>query len=259
MPRTAQNGSHHSFGRPSLRSMARTTQNESHQLVGDEGYSLSPSSFLTSDSKQPCNAAHGQHDCGSIHKSSRGDKVPILDGGGLGSPQLGSEEQHNAISFSHKWQSERHSRQTQQKGQAMSTEWSIHPSVIEAIKLTWGTPSIDLFATAENFKFPVYVSPCPGSRAWAVDALSLNWDGMFAYAFLPFPLIPKVLQKIQTTQCRVILVAPLWPSRSWFSLLTSLLYDFPRKVPAKVDLLRQHRSTIFCKTYSQRIFTSGRY
>ena len=138
------------------------------------------------------------------------------------------------------------------KGQAMSTEWSIHPSVIEAIKLTWGTPLIDLFATAENFKFPVYVSPCPDSRAWAVDALSLNWDGMFAYAFPPFPLIPKVLQKIQTTQCRVILVAPLWPSRSWFSLLTSLLYDFPKKVPARFDLLKQPRSTIFCKNVQSK-------
>ena len=132
------------------------------------------------------------------------------------------------------------------KGQAMPTEWSIHPSVIEAIKLTWGTPLIDLFATAENFKFPVYVSPCPDPRAWAVDALSLNWDGMFAYAFPPFPLVPKVLQKIQTSQCRVILVAPLWPSRSWFSQLISLLYDFPRKVPVRPDLLKQPRSTVFC-------------
>ena len=42
----------------------------------------------------------------------------------------------------------------------------------------FGTPLIDMFATAENRVTPVYVSPYPDDRAWAVDALTLSWDDL---------------------------------------------------------------------------------
>ena len=67
---------------------------------------------------------------------------------------------------------------------------------------------VDLFATRHNHQLPSYISPVPDKEAWAVGALSTSWEGMIAYAFLPKAIIAKVLQKIQTHLCKVMLVAP---------------------------------------------------
>ena len=97
----------------------------------------------------------------------------------------------------------------------------------------------DLFATFENRKLPIFVSPIPDPRAMAVDALSISWNGIVAYAFPPIPLIPLVLNKIQREETSVILIAPLWPNRSWFPLLLDLLVDLPLQLPDREDLLSQ--------------------
>jgi hypothetical protein len=41
---------------------------------------------------------------------------------------------------------------------------------------------VDLFATSLNHKMETFVSPVPDPLAFAVDAMSLSWDGMFAYS-----------------------------------------------------------------------------
>ena len=48
-----------------------------------------------------------------------------------------------------------------------------------------GHPNIDLFATRLNNRLPLFVSPIPDSKALAIDAMSMNWDGIHAYAFPP--------------------------------------------------------------------------
>ena len=49
------------------------------------------------------------------------------------------------------------------------------------------------------------------SHALAVDALSMNWNLLHAYAFPPTILIPSILAKIRQSQCRIALIAPFWP------------------------------------------------
>ena len=68
-------------------------------------------------------------------------------------------------------------------------------------------------------------------RAWAVDALSISWDGLDAYVFPPFALIHRVLLKIRESRARVLLVAPQWPRQPWFPLLLHLLVDLPVQLP----------------------------
>lgn len=74
---------------------------------------------------------------------------------------------------------------------------------------------------------------------WAVDAFSITWDWSLAYAFPPAPLIPRVLRKIREDQARIILIAPFWPKRAWFSLLRSLSESDPWVLPELRDLLHQ--------------------
>jgi hypothetical protein len=65
----------------------------------------------------------------------------------------------------------------------VNTEWELHQAVFQSIVLHWGNPNIDLFATSLNFKVTTFVSPVPDPRAYAVNAMSLSWEEMFAYAF----------------------------------------------------------------------------
>ena len=97
----------------------------------------------------------------------------------------------------------------------------------------------DLFATFENCKLLIFVSPIPDPRAMAVDALSISWNGIVAYVFPPIPLIPLVLNKIRREETSVIMIAPLWPNRSWFPLLLDLIVDLPLELPYREDLLSQ--------------------
>ena len=64
-------------------------------------------------------------------------------------------------------------------------------------------------------------------RVCAVDAMSMVWRKLFAYAFPPFHLIPLVLSKIKKkSKCSIILNAPLWPHRSWLSVFWILVRGF---------------------------------
>ena len=131
------------------------------------------------------------------------------------------------------------------RNQVIPSEWSLLPSVVKRIFHVWGSPNVDLFATHLNTKLPVYVSPLPDEVAWKVDALSISWEGLDAYAYPPAPLIGKVLEKIQAHHCRVILIASAWPAQPWFPQLLDLLTDHPFRLPPTDSLLKQTGKPIF--------------
>ena len=69
--------------------------------------------------------------------------------------------------------------------QTIQTEWSLLPDIFQDLCRKWHRPQIDLFATRFNNKLPLFVSPVPDTRAAAVDALTLPWEDLDAYAFPP--------------------------------------------------------------------------
>ncbi|XP_033726763.1 uncharacterized protein LOC117316331 [Pecten maximus] len=125
------------------------------------------------------------------------------------------------------------------------TEWTLSRSIFRAICIVWETPLVDLFATALNFQIQTFVSPVPDPLAWEVDALSLSWEGLLAYAFPPFNLLDRVLHKVRNHDCSVLLIAPLWPRQPWFPALLDLLVDLPLAIPARWNLLSQPKSRQF--------------
>ena len=129
--------------------------------------------------------------------------------------------------------------------QILPAEWSLAPPVAARFWKIWGQPHIDLFATQENAQLSLFVSPFQDPVAWDTDALSLSWSGLCVYAFPPFALLAEVLQKLLTEACEMILVAPAWPTQSWFPLLLQLSSDHPRRLPASPSLLRQPGRGVF--------------
>lgn len=130
------------------------------------------------------------------------------------------------------------------KNTIVQTEWTIHQATINGIFSLWGKPHIDLFATRLNRRLPIFVSPVPDPLAESVDALTLDWTGLEAYAFPPPALLGIVLRKIQLEGPVVILLAPNWPAHSWFPLLLSLLIEIPVRIPVRPDLLTQPQSRL---------------
>jgi len=130
------------------------------------------------------------------------------------------------------------------KGKIVQTEWTIHQGTLDSVFSGWGKPMIDLFATRLNFRLPLYVSPVEDPQAWSVDALALDWTGLAAYAFPPPVLLPRVLRKVRSESCSLILLAPNWPAQPWFPLLLSMLVEVPVKLPLRRDLLSQPQSRL---------------
>ncbi|KAL0170910.1 hypothetical protein M9458_035506, partial [Cirrhinus mrigala] len=121
-------------------------------------------------------------------------------------------------------------------------EWMLHPEVVKQIWRVFSQAQVDLFATQENAQCPHWYSlthPAP----LGLDAMVQMWPRLRLYAFPPIALLPGVLERVCRDGVRLLLVAPYWPARAWFSDLISLLDGSPWEIPVRRDLLSQAGGT----------------
>ena len=124
--------------------------------------------------------------------------------------------------------------------QVIQTEWSLLQEIFNPLCRRWHAPAVDLFATRFNHKLPRFVSPVPDRLAWQVDALSLRWEDLDAYAFPPTALLGQVVSKLLDHGCRrLILIAPGWPNMPWFWDLVNMSVQIPLSLPKVKNLLTQ--------------------
>lgn len=137
-------------------------------------------------------------------------------------------------------------------------EWSLSSDVLAAINRSFPALQVDLFASRLNAKFPMYVSRMPDPHAFAIDAFSFKWQYDTYYAFPPFSIIARVLQKVERDGTELLgLVAPLWPAQTWWPTLIHLIAEpclllpDPQKIlslshqPNKTHPLRKMRLAYF--------------
>lgn len=55
--------------------------------------------------------------------------------------------------------------------------------------------------------------------AYKVDAFTLNWSTLNFYAFPPFSVVSRMLQKIIDDKAEGIVVVPFWISQPWYPFL----------------------------------------
>jgi hypothetical protein len=114
----------------------------------------------------------------------------------------------------------------------------INPSLLTAaLHELQFTPEIDLFASRLNKQFERYVSYKPDPQAEAIDAFTLNWTSQNFYAFPPFSVMPRMLQKIVTDEATGICVLPEWTAQSWFPQAMHLCRKPPIPLKPCQDLL----------------------
>ena len=108
------------------------------------------------------------------------------------------------------------------------TEWALSDSIFDDVCSCFGAPSIDLFASRNNYKLNKYVSWKPDPSAWAVDAFTLDWSQFhLPFIFPPFRLVGRCVQKIRMEKASAIVVAPHWPGQTWFTGLMKLTNQEP--------------------------------
>ena len=120
----------------------------------------------------------------------------------------------------------------------LSAEWMLCKRIFRQIVAVYGCPQIDLFASSQNHQLKTYCSWIADPQALRIDAFTFSWDFNLAYLFPPFLLIHKCLSKIKKDKCRAILIAPVWKSRPWYSIILGMLMDRPALLPIRKDLLQ---------------------
>lgn len=119
----------------------------------------------------------------------------------------------------------------------LETEWELNDRAFRKIISEFESPVVDLFASRNNNKCTRFVSWLRDPEAWAVDAFTLNWSRFFFYAFPPFALILRVLQKIIDDKAEGILIVPNWTSQPWYPTFCSLLSKPPLLFTPDINLL----------------------
>lgn len=117
-------------------------------------------------------------------------------------------------------------------------EWMLRPDLFHRVMEIWGKPSIDLFASRMNNQVPRYASWKPDPGAAVIDAFTISWSENLFYAFPPFSLIGRCVQKIETDLAEGLMIVPMWPTQPWYSKLLRMLIDVPRVVPWQRDALQ---------------------
>ena len=101
---------------------------------------------------------------------------------------------------------------------------------------------IDLFATSANHRCSIYFSPFRDPLSAGTDALLQSLDGLLAYAFPLWSILPQVLAKLRVShQTLLTLIAPYWPQRPWFADLLQMSVAPPVTLSSRPDLLFQPR------------------
>jgi hypothetical protein len=95
-------------------------------------------------------------------------------------------------------------------------EWQLNTDIFHKLSKKFPKFSIDLFASLLNRQVERYASWHPDPHAAIVDAFSVSWANEYFYAFPPFSLIPKCLEKISRDQAEGVLLLPAWPTQTWF-------------------------------------------
>ncbi|XP_046605016.1 uncharacterized protein LOC124297748 [Neodiprion virginianus] len=95
------------------------------------------------------------------------------------------------------------------------TEFELKNTTFRTIVEKFGMPEIDLFASRKNAKCKKYISWRRDPGSVAVDAFTVPWNQYF-YAFPPFSLILRTLQKIECEEAQGIVVVPEWPAQPWY-------------------------------------------
>ncbi len=142
-----------------------------------------------------------------------------------------------------------HPRSVQSGGQqadSSNTSWGVEtpspgsPAYLESVWSCSGRP----VCISRNFPLPVVLLPIRVNARHGCTGTQLS-PGLAQICVPPVSLLAKTLCNIREDMEQVMLVAPYWPSRTWFPELMILAIAPPLPIPLRKDLLSQRRGTLW--------------
>lgn len=103
----------------------------------------------------------------------------------------------------------------------------IAPGSVEDVHEEMGAPSGRPFCHCWECKVERFFSLDPKYSPAGLGALAISWKDIYGYIFPPFYILARVMRKVYSEKCSVLLIAPLWPRHAWFSALKELALESP--------------------------------
>ena len=119
-------------------------------------------------------------------------------------------------------------------------EWKLNEDIFKELYEHFGVSSIDLFASILNKQMPRFCSWKLDQEAEHFDAFPICWSQFeLIYAFPPFALIARCLQKIRAEMAKGWLIVQQWPSQPWIGTLLTLFVKGLRLITRRKNVLCQ--------------------
>ena len=106
-------------------------------------------------------------------------------------------------------------------------EWMLDPPMFQKLCSLFSVPDIDMFETRLNKQLDQYVSWLPDPGSVSIDAMATCWSNHYIYIFPPFSMFWPVIKKIQLEAQKALVIAPIWPTQTWFPKLLQMAVDKP--------------------------------
>ncbi len=221
-----------------------------HQLPRAAGSASSLAAVSATAVRQACVGPYGQH-CGCVvYQPDGGYTITPHVTARPPSPPLESHAAQIAARCPHSGGAQscgRRALTTAHFPRRMATPSRDDPADLESIRRSSG----DLFASRESSHCQWFFSLTEGSLG--TDALAHSWPrALCKYAFPPVSLLAQTLCKVREDEEQVLLVAPFWPTRTWFSRTHS-----PRDSPSLAHSLRKDFLSQGLGTIGTRVQTCG--
>jgi hypothetical protein len=225
----------------SVRGVGRLSFRRAHNSSGNEGSSTVIETLPRGDSKRVPVDSHRQYDSGGLSSESGGNSLLFSISSMQRNYVTIRQSPDSVDSETCPGQSESNSGCVIAIPCSSEYGMGVTSSNFSSNHSDMGSPLIDLFATSLNYKLETFISPIPDQKAWAVDAMTISWKGMFTYIFPPFRLLHRILHMIREDGCKTILIASAWPRQSWFPDLLLLSCAKALRLPLRGDLLSQFK------------------
>ncbi len=227
----------------SLGALDRAPTALAHQLPRAVGSAFSLAAVPATAVGQARASPHGKHCGGLVHQPAGRYTITPHVTARPPSPPLESHAVQVTACCSHPGAAQscgRHALTTAHIPRRVATPSRDDPDDLESIRGSSGRP----VCLPRILPLPAVLLPDRGPLS--TDALAHSWpQALRKYAFPPVSLLAQTLCKLREDEEQVLLVAPHWPTRTWFPELISLATAPPWRIPLRKDLLSQGLGTIW--------------
>ena len=113
------------------------------------------------------------------------------------------------------------------RSEADASDWRLDVNTFRLVANIWRMDT-DLFAASWNSQLHRFISWGPQPGAIAANAFSVSWKDVQGYAFPPFSLIFRCIDKLRREKASIVLICPICTGQPWFPVLLEQACDIPR-------------------------------